>query len=201
MSDSLWPHGLQHARLPCPSPTPRACSNSCPLSQWCHPTISSSVVPFSSCLQSFPASGSFPMSQLFSSGGQSIGASAASVLPMNIQAWFPLELNGLISARRISWQRSNHSIVYDYFAFNYWKMKLAVAFIYVFIYLNYISVIFKMKLYRFGMCYSKSLAFLYILYPILFLKKLIIYFWPHWVFVAVHGLLTAVAPCVAQLRF
>ena len=72
MSDSLWPHGLQHARLPCPSPTPRAYSNSCPLSQWCHPTISSSVVPFS-CLQSFTASGSFPMSQLFTSGGQSTG--------------------------------------------------------------------------------------------------------------------------------
>ena len=86
MSDSLWPHGLHHARLPCPSPTPGACSNSCPLSQWCHPTISSSVIPLSSCLQSFPASWSFPMSQFFPSGGQSIGASAsASVLPMNIQ--------------------------------------------------------------------------------------------------------------------
>ena len=82
---------LCNARLPCPSPTPRACSNSCPSSRWCHPTISSSVVSFSSCLQSFPASGSFPVSQLFASGGQSIGASAsASVLPMNIQDWFPL---------------------------------------------------------------------------------------------------------------
>ena len=81
MSNSLRPHGLQHARLPCPSPTPGARSNSCPLSQWCHWTISSSVVPFSSCLQSFPASGSFPMSQFFASCGQSIGASA-SVLPM-----------------------------------------------------------------------------------------------------------------------
>ena len=92
MSDSLWPHGLQHARLPCPSPPPEACSNSCPLSQWCHPTTSSSVVPFSSCLPSFPASGSFPMSQFFISGGQSIGASAsASVLPMNIQDWFLLD--------------------------------------------------------------------------------------------------------------
>ena len=98
MSDSLWPHGLQHARLPCPSPTPGACSNSCPLSQWCHPTISSSVAPFSSHLRSFPASGTFPMSQFFASGGQSIGASAsASVLPMNIQSWFPLGLTGLIS--------------------------------------------------------------------------------------------------------
>ena len=91
VSDSLRPHGLQHARLPCPSPTPGACSKSCPLSRWCHPTISSSVVPFCSCPQSFPASGSFPMSQFFSSGGQSIGASAsASVLPVSIQDWSPL---------------------------------------------------------------------------------------------------------------
>ena len=92
VSDSLWPHGLQHARIPCPSPTPRAYSNSCPSSCWCHPTISSSVIPFS-CLQSFPASGSFPMSQFFTSGGQSIGISAsASVLLMNIQDWFILGL-------------------------------------------------------------------------------------------------------------
>ena len=100
VSDSLWPPGLQHTRLPCPSPSPRACSNSSPLSQWCHPTISSSVVPFSSCLQTFPTSGSFLMSQLFASGGQSIGASASSsVLPMNIQDWFPLGLTGLISLK------------------------------------------------------------------------------------------------------
>ena len=93
MSDSLRPHGLLYTRLPCPSPTPRACSNSCPLSGWCHPIISSSVAPFSSCPQSFPAPGSFPMSQLFTSGGQSIGASAAAlVLPVNIQSWFPLGL-------------------------------------------------------------------------------------------------------------
>ena len=93
MSNSLWPHGLQHNRLPHPSPTPTACSNSCPLSQWCHPTISSSVIPFSSHLQSFPTSGSFPMSQVFASGDQSIGASvAASVLPMNHQDWFLLGL-------------------------------------------------------------------------------------------------------------
>ena len=98
MSDSLWPHESQHTRPPCPSPSPRACSNSCPLSQWCHPRISSSVVPFSSCLLSFPASGSFPMSQFFASGGQSIGASAsASVLQMNIQDWFPLGWTGWIS--------------------------------------------------------------------------------------------------------
>ena len=90
MSNSLWPHGLQHARLPCPLPSPRACSNSCPLSQWCHPIISSSIIPFSFCLQSFPESGSFLMSQLLESSDQSIGASAlASVLPMNIQDWFP----------------------------------------------------------------------------------------------------------------
>ena len=92
VSYSLWPHELQHVRLPCPSPSPRACSNSCPLSLWCHPTISSSVVPFSSCPQSFPPPGSFPMSWLYTSGGQSIGDSAlASVLPVNIQSWFPLE--------------------------------------------------------------------------------------------------------------
>ena len=90
MSDSLQPHGLQQTRLPGPSLIPRAYSNSCPLSQWCHPTISSSVVPFSSCPQSFPASGSFPMSQFFISGDQSIGVSAStSVLPMNILDWFP----------------------------------------------------------------------------------------------------------------
>ena len=98
MSNSLWPHGLQHTRLPCPPPTPGACSNSCPSSWWCHPTVSSSVTPFSSSLQSFPSSGFFPVSQFFASGGQSSGASAsASVLPVNIQDWFPLGLTGLIS--------------------------------------------------------------------------------------------------------
>ena len=94
----LQPHGLQHVRIPCPSPTPGACSNSCPLSQWCHPTISSSAVPFSSCLQSFPVSGSFLKSWLSKLGGQSIGASASvSVLLMNTQDWFLLGLTGLIS--------------------------------------------------------------------------------------------------------
>ena len=98
VSDSLRPHRLQHNRLPCPLPSPGDCSNSCPLSQWCHPTISSSVIPFSSCLQSFPTSGSFQMSQLVASGGQSIGVSAsASVLPMNIQDWFPSELTAIWS--------------------------------------------------------------------------------------------------------
>ena len=95
MSNYLWPHELQHTRLPCPSLFTWVCSNSCPLSQWCHPIISSSVSPFSSCPQSCPASGNFPMSQLFPSGSQSIEASAsASVLPMNIQGWFPLGLTG-----------------------------------------------------------------------------------------------------------
>ena len=96
LSESLQPHGLQHTRLLCLSLFLRIWSNPCPLSWWCHPTISSSVIPCSSCLQSFPESGSFPMSWLFASGGQSIRASA-SVLPMNIQCWFPLGLTGLIS--------------------------------------------------------------------------------------------------------
>ena len=97
MSDSLGHHKPQHTRLPCTSPTPGACSNSCPSSWWCHPAISSSDVPFSSCLQSCPASGSFPLSQFFTSAGQSIGASAsASGLPVNIQDWLPLGLTGLV---------------------------------------------------------------------------------------------------------
>ena len=97
VSDSLWPHGLQHARLPCPSPSPIACSNSCLLSQWCHPTISSFIILFS-CLLSSPASGCLSVSWLFTSGGWNIGPSAlGSVLPMNIQDWFPLGLTGLIS--------------------------------------------------------------------------------------------------------
>ena len=100
MFNSLWLHELQHARFPCPSLSPIVCSNSCPLGQWCHQTISSSVIPFSSCPQSFPDSGFFPMSRLFASGGQSTGASSsASVLPMNIQGWFLLRLTGLISLR------------------------------------------------------------------------------------------------------
>ena len=94
MSDSLRPQELQHARLPCPSPSPGVCSNSCPLSRWRHPAISSSVIPFSSCLQSFPASRSFPVSWLFTSGGQSITASAS---VLHIQGWFPLGLTGLLS--------------------------------------------------------------------------------------------------------
>ena len=98
VSKSLQPLGLQHTRLPCPSPSPRVCSNSCPVSQWCHPAFSSFVAPFSFCLQPFPASRSFQMNRLFTSGGQSVGTSAsASVLPMNIQVLFPLGLTGLIS--------------------------------------------------------------------------------------------------------
>ena len=100
MSNSLRPHGLQHARLPCSSPSLGACSDSCPLSWWCHPTLSSSVTLYSFCLQSLPASGSFPRSQLFASGGHSIGASAsAPVLPRRIQDWLPLRWTGLISLR------------------------------------------------------------------------------------------------------
>ena len=98
VSNSLWPHKWQHTRLPCPSLSPRVCSNPCPLSQWCHPTISSSVIPLPSCPQSFPASGSFPVSCFFASGGQSIGASASAlVLTMNIQGWLSFGLTGLIS--------------------------------------------------------------------------------------------------------
>ena len=98
VSDSSWPHGLQHARLLCPSASPGVHSKSRPLTRWCHPTISSAVIPFSSCLQSFPASVPFPKSQLLTSGGQSIGAStSASVLPKSIQGWFPLRLTGLIA--------------------------------------------------------------------------------------------------------
>ena len=109
LSDSLRPYGLRHIRPPCPSLTPRVYPNSCPLSQWCHPTISSSVVPFSSCLQSFPASGSFPMSQFFTTGGQSIGVSAStSVFLMNIQDSFPLGWTGWISL-----QSKGHSRVFN----------------------------------------------------------------------------------------
>ena len=98
VSDSLWPHGLEHARPPCPSPTPRVHSNSCPLSRWCHPAVSSSVIPFSSCPQSLPASGSFPVTQLFAWGGQSTGVKAsASFLPKNTKGWSPLEWTGWIS--------------------------------------------------------------------------------------------------------
>ena len=113
MFDSLQPHGLQHTRFPCPSPTPGACKNSSPLSRWCHPTISSPVIPFSSHLQPFPKSGSFQMSQFFTLCGQRIGVSAsASVLLMNIQDWFPLGLTGWISlhSKRLSRVFSNTTV-------------------------------------------------------------------------------------------
>ena len=130
--DSLWPHGLQHARLPCLSLSPKICSNSCPLSWWCHPTISSSVVPFSSCLQSIPASGSFLMSQFFTSGGQSIRASTSvSVLSMNIQDWFPLGLTGLIllqfrtlkSSPAPKFKSINSSSNWDFMTIKHWREK------------------------------------------------------------------------------
>ena len=120
VSNSLWPHESQHDRPPCPAPTPRVHSNSCPLSRWCHPAISSSVVPFSSCPQSLPASGSFPMSQLFTSGGQSIGVSAlASVLPMNTQIWSHLEWTSWISLQSKGLSRvfSNNSVQKHQFFF------------------------------------------------------------------------------------
>ena len=116
MSDSLWPHELQHARPPCPSPTPRVYPNPCPLCWWCHPATSSSVDPFSSCPQSFPASGSFQMSQFFVSGGQSIGVSAStSVLPMNTQDWSPLGWTGWISLQSKGLSRvfSNNIIPFE----------------------------------------------------------------------------------------
>ena len=116
MSDSLWLHGLQHTRLPCPSPTPGPSSNSCPSSRWCHSTISFSVIPFSSHLQSFPASGSFQMSQFSALGGQSFGVLAsASVLPMNIQDWFPLGWAGWIQGslkHLLQYHRSKASILW-----------------------------------------------------------------------------------------
>ena len=108
MSDSLWPHRLQHVRLPFPSPSHGACSDSCVSNRWCHPNISSSVIPFSSCLQSFPVSGSFLMNRLFTSDGQSIWASV-SALPINIQDWFPLRLTGLISLQSLKSLLQHHS--------------------------------------------------------------------------------------------
>ena len=132
VSDSSWLCGLQHARLPCPSASPRVYSNSCPLSRWCHPTISSSVIPFSSCLQSFPASVSFPKSQMLTSGGQSTGAStSASVLPKSIQGWFPLRLTGLITllSKGLSRVFSNttvQSVSYSVFCLLYYPALISV---------------------------------------------------------------------------
>ena len=148
---TLRSHGPQHTRPPCPSPTPRAYSNSCPLSQWCHPTISSSDIPFSSRLQSFPATGSFQMSQLFASDSQNIGVSAsASVLPMNIQDWFPLGLIGLISLQSNGLSRvfSNTTVLFSKYDKITSLHSLQILFIILwvlislFLYLNLWSVIF-----------------------------------------------------------
>ena len=126
MSDSLGPHGLQHSRPPCPSPTPGVYPNSCPLSQWCHPTISSSDIPFSSCLQSFPASGSFQMSQFFTSGGHSIGVSAsASVLPKNIQDWFPLRWTSWISLQSKGHRNTSRQKIGQLFLISLLRVKLS----------------------------------------------------------------------------
>ena len=126
VSDSLRSHGLQHARLPCPSPSPGLCSNSCTLSQWCHPIILTSVAPFSSCPQSFPASGSFPTSQLFASGSQSIGASgSASILPMNIRDWFPLGLTGLIPLQSKGLSRDFSSTIWKHPHFYKWPTLIS----------------------------------------------------------------------------
>ena len=125
MSDALWPHALQHARLPCPLPTPGAYSDSCQLSWWCHPTISSSVIPFS-CLQSFPALGSFLVSWFFTSGGQNFGASASeSVPPVNVQDWFPLGLTGLISLQSKGLSRvfSNTTEPQNTWSKNWWSWR------------------------------------------------------------------------------
>ena len=130
MSDSLWSHGLQHARLPCPSLTPEAYSNSCPSSQWCHPTISSTIIPFSSCLQSFLASQSFIMSQFFASGGQSVGASAsASILPVNIQSWLPFSLTGLMPLHCFcycfctNYHESNGLKQHEFIILHFWRSE------------------------------------------------------------------------------
>ena len=142
MPDSLWPHEPQHARPPCPSPTPRVYPNSFASSRWCHPAISSSVVPFSSCPQSLPASGSFPMSQFFAGGGQSIGISAsASVLPMNIQDWSPLGWTGWISLQFKGLSRVSSNTTVQ-------KHQFFGAQLCVYIYSLVLLTIFKNYLYR-----------------------------------------------------
>ena len=132
VSDSLWPHELQHTRPPCPSPTPGVHPNPCPLTQWCHPTISSSVIPFSSCPQSFPTSGSFQMNQLFTSGGQNICVSAStSVLPMNTQDWSPLGWTGWISLQSKGlWRVFSNTTVQKHQFFGA-QLSLSALFLYV----------------------------------------------------------------------
>ena len=169
MSDSLWPHGLQHARPPCPSSAPRVYPNPCPLSRWCHPTISSSVIPFS-CLQSFPASGSFPMNQFFSSGGQNIGVSAsASVLPMYFQDWFHWCLSILKD------QLSHHSS-WDVFYFPICEVSFLSVPTEFFFSLSYLleyfyyleSVVSQMRLWT----WEQELCFLFYLYLAYILIKI-----------------------------
>ena len=147
VSDSFRPHGLQHTRVTCLSATPRPCSGSC-LSRWCHPTISSCVVPFSSCLQSFPTSGSFPVSQFFTSGGQSIGVSAlASVLPMSIQDWFPLGLTGLISLQSKGLSIIFHDKwkLYEIYNFSAYEFSLEHSYVYSFIYCLWLLLHYKSR--------------------------------------------------------
>ena len=156
MSNSVQPHGLQHARPPCPSPIPRAYWNSCPLSQWCHPTISSSVVPLSSRLQSFPVSGSFPTSKFFTSGGQSIGVSAsASVLPMNIQDWFSLGWTG--------WVGIFLSILFSWSVFVFMPVLYQFhycSFVICFEFRKYEALTFVL-LFPYHFCYSEPFLVLY----------------------------------------
>ena len=151
VSDSLQPHGLQQARLPCPSPTPGASSNSSPLSQWCHTTILSSVVPFSSCLQSFPPAGSFQMSQFFASGGWSIGTSAsASVPPMDIQDWFPLGWTGWISLQSKGLSRVFSNITVQKHQFFSDQPSLCLLRFYISTWIKFVSLCFSRKLF---LCY------------------------------------------------
>ena len=154
MSNSLQPHGLQHTKPPCPSPTPRTYSNSCPSSQWCHPTISPSVIPFSSCLQSFPATGSFPMSQFFASDGQNIGISAStSDIPMNSRDWSPLGWTSWISlqSRGLSRVFSNTTVQKHHFSalrflygstltsiHDYWKNHTILGTVFLVYFLGYL---------------------------------------------------------------
>ena len=165
MTDALQPHGLQHDRLPYPSPTPGAYANSSPSSQWCHPTISSFVIPFYSCLQSFPASGSFPMSQFFASGGLNIGVSAsASVLPTNIQDWFPLGLTDLISLQSKGFSRvfSNTTVQNINWMCLFYENSLSFKLVHLFCMLEFNSFSFyipKSKSWVQSMCFSEGIWF------------------------------------------
>ena len=163
MSNSSWPHGLQHARPPCPSPTPWVYSDSCPLSQWCHPTISSSLITLSYCLQSFPASGSSQMSQLFASGGQSIGVSAStSVLPMNTQAWFPLGWTGWISLQskglsRVFSNTTFKSINFSVLSFLYSPTLISIHDYWINYHLNLMDLCWKSNFFISGNLLDKAI--------------------------------------------